>query len=317
MTKALGIWMTTILWLGANSGLSPASLGFRKISDHFFYLESKTETANTGALITAEGVLLIDPPTEAEILVMLASLKTITSRPVRWIVFTDYEQARNGGTAGLLKQGAAFIASKELDRLMTASSVADPARAASFALTRPNPRFLFGRQMHLFPAGIEVRIMAVNGKARTAGDVFVFLPAEKVLYVGKFFTPGSFPQIDGIPGEGTAPGWIDGLKQVVESVPLLKSAMPQPKPDPTIPREPEKSLEETIAVVAAHGAPATLMQLKSLLAAAQKLRADGAKAIAAGRSQEEFVKSISPEVISEFANAEAFAAQLYIDLARK
>ncbi|MBZ5494911.1 MAG: hypothetical protein LAP85_00790 [Acidobacteriia bacterium] len=313
---ALGTFACSILWLAANPA-SGAAAGFQKVSAHFYYLESKTGAANTGAVVTAEGVLLIDPPPEAEIQVMLSALKAVTGRAVRWVVNTDYQQTGAGGLAMLAKQGAMIIGSKELDRLAETAPASDPLQPPSPSPARPSPRFLFGRQLHLFPAAIEIRILAVKPKARTSGDVIVFLPSEKVLAVGNFFTPSGFPVIDNGSGEGSAPGWIDGLKQVIESVPLLKSAMPQPKQEPTAVPEPEKTLGEAVAVIPGHGAPANLQQMKSLLATAQRLRADATRAISAGRSREDFVKSLPLDVFGGYGNLEAFAGQLFDDLSRK
>jgi hypothetical protein len=145
----------------------------------------------------------------------------------------------------------------------------------------------------------------------------VYVPAEKVLVTGDFFAPGKFPAIDNAGGEGTARGWIEGLKQVIDFVPILKSAMPQPKADPVPVPEPEKTLEEMMLVMPGHGPASNMQQVKSLWTAAQKLRTEANRAITAGRTREDFLKSLSPDVFGEFGNLEPFAALLYDDLAKK
>jgi glyoxylase-like metal-dependent hydrolase (beta-lactamase superfamily II) len=291
--------------------------GFQKVSPHFFYLQSRSGGANIGAVITTEGVLLIDPPPEAEVPAMMNALKALTTRPVRWVVTTDYQQAGSTGLGVLLKQGAAIVGSKELDRLAGAAANFNPNQADAPAQVRQNPRFLFGQQLRLWPANIEIRILAVRSKARTAGDVVVFLPSEKVLATGDFFSASGFPTIDTGAGEGSARGWIDGLKQVIDAVPLLKSAMPQPKTETPVPPEPEKTLEEQVAIVPGHGEPANLQQMKELLAAAQKLRTEANRAVKAGRTQDDFIKSLPADVFGAYGNLEAFAARLFDDLSRK
>ncbi len=301
--------------------IAPAAMvpapAFIKASSHFYYLEFAPGTPNTGAVVTSEGVLLIDPPPDAETPALLSALKALTSRPVRWVVMTDYQRARAGGAATFVKQGAALICSKELNRLATAASAPGLDPALPPAPDASDPRFVFGGQLHLFPAGIEIRIIAIRHRARTAGDVIVFVPSEKVLQVGDLFNPATYPIIDNGPGEGSAPGWIDGLKQAVESVPLLKSAMPQPKPEPTAPPEPELTVEETVTVIPAYGAPANLQQMKSLLAVVVKLRAEATRAVAAGRDREDFVRLLAADPYGTYGNLEAFAGQLFDDLLRK
>ncbi len=318
MNLATALLLASVL-LSPRAASAPdaAAAGFRKVSDHFYYLASRTEAANTGAVITTEGVLIINPPPEPEMSAFLNALKAATTRPVRWVLSTDYQQARSGEIQAFLKQGAAIISSKELDRLASAAPAGDPAQTTAPAQERPNPRFVFGGQLHLYPAGIEVRIIAVKQKARTAGDVFVFVPSEKVLEVGDLFTPGSYPTIDAGPGEGSAAGWIDGLKQMIDAVPLLKAAIPQPKQEPPVPPGQEKPLEETVIVISSHGEPANLQQLKDMLATAVKLRTETSRAVAAGRSREDFLKSLSPEVFGTNSNLEAFAGQLFDELSKK
>jgi glyoxylase-like metal-dependent hydrolase (beta-lactamase superfamily II) len=301
-----------ILLAASTPALRPAPAGFQKVSPHFFCFASGIEAPNTGAVITADGILLIDPPPEAENAALLKALKVLSSRPVRWVVNTDYQKAAEGGWAPFLKQGAAVIFSKELDRLAGAAPAAETAAAGM-----PNPRLLFGRQLHLWPANIEVRLLAVKSRARTAGDVIAFLPSEKVLATGDFFVPSGFPLIVGDAGEGSARGWIEGLKQVIDFVPLLKSAMPQPRQEPSASAEPPKTLEETILVVPGHGPASNLQQMKILLAAAQRLQFEASRAAAIGRAREDFVSSLPPDIYGAFANLEDFAGRLFDDVKRK
>lgn len=318
MMKAMsGAFALMLLFAWGTAASPPAAEGFQKVSPHFSYFVYKSGAANTGAVVTTDGVLLIDPPPEAELPVMLNALKSLSPRPVRWVVNTDYKQAGNGGWATFLKQGAAVIGSKELDRLANAAALPDPDLLGGSPPARPNPRFLFNQQMHLWPASIEVRILAVKFKARTAGDVVVFLPSEKVLVTGDFFSASAFPIIDSDAGEGSAQGWVDGLKQVIDSVPLMKSAMPQPKQEIPVPPEPEKTLEELVAVIPGHGPAANLQQMKNLLTAAQKLRTEANRAFKMRRTRDSFVKSLSLETFGEFGNLEAFAGRLFDELARR
>ena len=171
--------------------------------------------------------------------------------------------------------------------------------------------------MQLFPGGVEVRIFSVGHKAHTGGDVVISLPAEKVLYVGDLYRAGSYPIIDGGGGGGSALGWLDGTKEVVESVKLLKSAMPQPRSSAPAAPGPEKSLEEAIIVVPGHGPATNLKELKNLLEASQKLRVEITRALSSGRSRDALLSVPASEPFRSLKNFEAYASQLYDDLARK
>ena len=104
---------------------------------------------------------------------------------------------------------------------------------------------------------------------------------------------------------------------MIDSVPLLKSAMPQPKPEPTAAQEPAKTLEELVTVIPGHGAPANLQQMKDLHAIAQKLRTETERAVSYRRTREEFLRRLSWDAYGSYANLEPFAGQLFDDLSRK
>jgi len=301
-----------------------AAARLEKISDHYYCYRPDAAGLNTGALVTGDGVLLINPPGGLELPGVLEALKRITPGPVRWVVGTDYRIALGGGPAILAERGAAVIGSEALRPLLSsahpalelpASSPAEPARLS----------IAFGRQMRLFPGGIEVRIFAVQHKARSAADVAVFIPSEKVLQLGDLYNAGSYPEIDETGGGGSAAGWIDGIRQVIESVPLLKPAIPAPKPAKPAPRTPsakglpapEKTLEEEINVITGHGPRSNLMELKTLLEACQKLRAEIAKLAAAGVAREDLLSSTTLAAFRTYNGFDAYALQLFDSVAKK
>ncbi len=289
-------------------GLATAPARFQKLTDHYLYLQGSPETGNVGAFISDSGILLVNPPAPNDSAAVLEALKRVSSRPVRWIVSTDYRKENWSAPSPLLAQGASALASQaafERSRSDAAGAPVSPRPPSSSAGT-----FVFGRQMRLYPGGIEVKVFAPQAKSR-AGDVAIFVPAERVLQVGDIFLPGSFPSIQEDSGEGAALGWIEALKQVVDLVPLLKSAMPQPKPDPAKPGAEEKTLEESIAVVPGRGPASNLQEMKTLLEQAQKMRAEMTRAITAGRSRESALASPALAPFRSLENFETFAARLY------
>ena len=292
---------------------------FLKVSPHFYYLRSAGDEGNVGAVVTDDGVILIDTQRERNVPQVLESLKRVTAKPVAWVVNTHHHEDHTGGNAYFLTRNVPVIGSREtlllLEKATGEVPVAAPAEKSA-NLPDPPLSFSFWRQMQLFPAGVEVRISSVGHKAHTGGDVVISLPAEKILYVGDLYRAGSYPIIDGS-GGGSALGWLDGTKEVVESVKLLKSAMPQPKPSPSAAPAPEKTLEEAIIVIPGHGPATNLKELKGLLEASQKLRAEIGRALASGRSRDALLSSPASDPFRSYKNFEAYASQLYDDLARK
>lgn len=140
----------------------------------------------------------------------------------------------------------------------------------------------------------------------------MYVPAEKVLFVGGLYEAARYPDID-TTAKGDASDWIDGLKQVADSVPVLKPAIPQTKTESKT--APEKTLEEGIAVVSARGEVSNFQNMKDLLSASQKLRADILKSIKAGRGCEDFLNSSSANIYRSYSNFDTYAASLCESLA--
>ncbi len=291
---------------------------FEKISDHCYYFQSKGDMANVAAVVSDDGVLLIDPPGGSDPVDVLDAIRRLTPRPVRWVVNTDYRLGRSGGAERFVEQGALLLGSRQIYEL-GATTQPGPQESPQQELKAARPadsaaRLVFEQQMRLFPGGVEVRIVAVRYKAHTGGDVVAFVPAEKVLFVGDLYVAGSYPDIDVTPGNGSALGWLDGMKQVIDAVPLLKAAIPQKievKPGE------EKTLEELVTVISARGPRSNLQEMKDLLDIARKLRTEAARSVSGGRDIDSFLASPNLAPYRSYENLVPFARQLFDELAKK
>jgi hypothetical protein len=322
------------IWRCADA--ATAALRFEKVSDHCYSLPMK-DGANVGVVVTDDGILMVNPPQEKNRASVAEALKKITSKPVRWIVFTDPRCSRAAGARAYAEQGAQLLGGVRFRALSAAAPAAPPAAAlpaaappaaeahlpdASAAKSETSsgnqqdlssfPWLIFDRQLNLFLSNIEIRIFALQHNAHTGGDIVVHVPAEKVLFVGDLYEAACYPDIDA-DLRGSALGWIDGLKQVIESIPVLKPAIPQGKPEPKSKSKPEQeaSLEEGITAVSARGAVSNLQNMKDLLEASQKLRNDISKAINARQSCERYLASPGSNPYRSYANFDRFAAQLF------
>jgi len=298
------IFVLSVWGSGISFGAAPR---FVKVSDHCYYLQLKDNLENVAVVVTDDGVLMVDPPQEPELSTVLEALANLTAKTVRWVVFTEPGPARNADTRFFAERNALILTSAKLQALMPPEPARQNANAASPA------RLIFEGQMHLFPSNVEVRILALQHKARTGGDVVLYVPAEKVLIAGGLYEAARYPDID-IAAGGSAVDWLDGVKQVIDAVPVMKSAIPAAKPAPKT--EPEKTLEEGIAVISAHGEASNLQNMKDLFESCKKLRADIAKAAKAGRTCDSFLASSAADPYRSFSNLDSYARQLFEALAK-
>jgi cyclase len=297
-----------VLWICLDTFC--ATPHFEKVSGHCYYLPLKGGW-NVGIVATDDGILMVNPPEERDRATMEETLNRLSSKPVRWILFTDPRYMRATGALYYAERGAQLLAGarcRSLSAKMTDLGLKDVAESAEMGRNseemRSFPWIVFDRQIHLFPSNHEIRIIALQNNAHTGGDVVALAPTEKVLFTGDLYEAARYPDID-VDSGGDALGWIDGLKQIIDAIPLLKSAIPQTKADP------EKTLEEEITIISAHGEVSNLQNMKDLLGSAQKLRNDISKAMKAGRSQEQFLASPDADSYREVANFESFAARLF------
>jgi hypothetical protein len=281
---------------------------FIKVSDHAYYLQLKDSGENVAVVATDEGALMVNPPPEPDLTLVMNALKNVTSKPVRWVTFTEPRFSQNADPRFYAEPSPVFLGSAKLRTL----SAPGRAQEDSASAGSPLPSWLiFERQMHLFPSNVEIRIIAVQANARTGGDVFVFAPAEKVLIVGALYEAARYPDIEML-WNGSAVGWFDGMKQVIDSVPVLKAAIPQVKSDPKLPQD--KTVEEGITVISAHGDPSNLQNMKDLLDSSKKLRNDISRAVKIGRSRESFFASPASIPYRSYANFVPFATELFTEV---
>jgi len=293
--------LAVAVWFGA--AICSAAPRFIKVSDHCYYLQLEESGENVAAVVTADGILLINPPQAPALSGVLEALKDVSSNAVRWVAFTEPSLSRNAGAAFPSDRKPRMLTCARQKKLFPSPAHAVDAKAES-----PSSEWLiFEQQMRLFPSDLEIRILSVQHKARSGGDIVLFVPAEKVLLVGALYEAARYPDID-TALDGTATGWFDGMKQVIEAVPILKSAIPQAKTDPKADKD--KKLEEFITVVSSRGDPSNLQNMKDLLESAQKLRSDITRIVKRGRSCEDFLASSSANAYRSYSNLDAFATQL-------
>jgi glyoxylase-like metal-dependent hydrolase (beta-lactamase superfamily II) len=148
---------------------------------------------NAGVVVTDSGVVVIDAlasPRQAEDL--LRAIRSVTDQPVKWVVLTHHHPDHHFGTAVFRRVGARVIAHP--DRRVLASEGGEDAlvadwvrvvgldamRGFEFANTPDRP--VLGTDT-LRLAG-RTLVISHPGAAHSAGDLIVWLPAERVLFAG-------------------------------------------------------------------------------------------------------------------------------------
>jgi glyoxylase-like metal-dependent hydrolase (beta-lactamase superfamily II) len=193
------------VFVHAQFGDKPAQLSTVKIKDDLFVIHNDFVPGNTTALVTPQGVVLVDDKFEIDHDNIMAQLKKITNQPVKYVINTHYHADHSGGNAKLQALGAQVVTSENARAKMV--DVKQPGQA-NITLENTLRMYVGGKR-------IEVRYF---GRSHTDGDVVVLFPDHRVLSAGDMFTFGdATPELIDYAGGGSAKDWtrtLDGVLQL-------------------------------------------------------------------------------------------------------
>lgn len=188
----------------AQFGGQPSKLETIKVRDDIYVISNVAVPGLVTALITNDGVVLVDDKFEIDHDGIMAELKKITNQPVKYVINTHYHGDHSGGNAKLQALGTLAVASTE-------------ARASMVAANQSGqPNITVGNHAELHIGGKTVEIHKV-GRAHTNGDVVVLFPEQRVLAAGDIFAngPGTSAQLVDYRGGGSAKLWPQAVDQAL------------------------------------------------------------------------------------------------------
>ena len=207
---------------------------------------------NIAVQVGEDGAVVVDAGTASKTEAVLAAIKRITARPIRYLIDTSADADHVGGneaiskagqtlfvagggvgiSADFLGGGASILAVENVLRRMSAPT----GKAAAFPVEAwPTETFQQPRKyMYLNGEGIEVLYQPA---AHTDGDAIVFFRRSDVVVAGDILDTTRFPVIDVARG-GSVQGEIAALNRIV---------------DTAIPSVPIVSREEGTLVIPGHG----------------------------------------------------------------
>jgi glyoxylase-like metal-dependent hydrolase (beta-lactamase superfamily II) len=176
-----------------------------------------------------EGVLLVDTGRAAMSDKLLAEIRKLSDRPVRYVINTHVHADHTGGNekiaaAGITitggnvagnisdaSEGAAVLAhQKVLDRMSAPPAAGQP--AIPFRALPTDTYITDEKPMYFNGEGIQ---LIHQPAAHTDGDSIVFFRRSDVVSTGDIFTPGNYPIID-LQRGGSIQGVIAGLNRLIE-----------------------------------------------------------------------------------------------------
>jgi glyoxylase-like metal-dependent hydrolase (beta-lactamase superfamily II) len=187
----------------AQFGTEPAQLSLVKVRDDVYVIQNAFVPGNTTALVTNEGVILVDDKFEIDHDNVVAMLKTVTSQPVKYVINTHFHADHSGGNAKLQAGGTLAVASVQARQRMVAGNQTG---LPDITVQPRGTIWLGGKSAEIY----------WMGRAHTDGDVVVLFPQSRVLAAGDMYTHGEgTPQLVDFAGGGSAKEWTATVEQVL------------------------------------------------------------------------------------------------------
>src|SRR5262245_34970734 len=229
-----------------------------------FKLEKLTDQAwclfgqggNVGFLVTDAGVLVVDDEFENIAQGIVDQIRSVTDKPIRYLVNTHYHADHTGGNPVFIKLAEIIAHDSVRDRLLKypetvkrtfpdlikqwesdSAAIKDPADpyrvalekdiglakfflddASKFSLeTAAAPVLTYEGHVKVWLADQEIEIFHI-APGHTDGDSMVFFKNQKVLHMGDLFFNGMVPFIDSL-GGGSMKGYIENIDYALSHVP--------------------------------------------------------------------------------------------------
>ena len=190
-----GVWLAHT----QQGGPPPSKLDLVKVKDDIYVIHNDFVPGNSTALITNDGVILVDDKFEVDYDGILAQLKKVTSKPVKYVINTHHHGDHSGSNAKMQQMGVQVIASEHAHENMIDGKLPGP------------PNVTFDHHSHVYLGGKTVELYYF-GRAHTNGDIVVLFPAQRVLAAGDMFTFGQdVPELIDYAGGGSGKEWTSTL----------------------------------------------------------------------------------------------------------
>ncbi len=213
---------------GAQTAATPSNnLEILEVRPSFFVIAGAG--ANIGVQVGDDGVVLVDAGSAADAPAVIAAIKRISPKPIRYVINTGPDADHVGGNAAISKAGEKLFAGStlgggSLDSMAPIVSAEGVLRwmTKSSSSGLPTEVFHYSRKyMYLNGEAIEVLHQPA---AHTDSDVFAFFRRSDVVIAGDVFDTRQFPVID-VERGGSIQGEIAALNRLVElavpSVPVV------------------------------------------------------------------------------------------------
>ncbi len=175
------------------------------------------EGGNIGLCTGEDGPLLIDDQFARTTDGIQAAVRSLTDKPLRFVINTHWHGDHTGGNENLRKAGAIIVAHDNVRRRMSSEQfLAAFNQRVPAAPATALPVVTFSDSVTFHWNGEDLRIFHVQA-AHTDGDAIVHFTRANVVHMGDVYFNGMYPFIDVSTG-GTISGMVEAVDLVLQQV---------------------------------------------------------------------------------------------------
>lgn len=185
-----------------------------KINDQFYMLVGGG--GNVGVFVTEKDVVLIDNKYEIIQEVVMSSLRTITDKPIKYMINTHFHHDHSDGNRAFGKQGIPIVSHQNAKKRMKKTAELYGGIYPSIDnFVQPKyesdalPVITYQSKMTLTEGNEDIELYNF-GSAHTDGDSIVFFKQSNVMHTGDAFVRYGYPYVD-LNNGGSIKGLIELL----------------------------------------------------------------------------------------------------------
>ena len=235
----------------SHADVEEKNITFEQLSEHAWGYTAEGDP-NTGIIIGDDAVLVADTQaTPAMAADVIRRIRTVTDKPIKYVVLTHYHAVRVLGASAYKPQQ--ILASQDTYDLIVERGEQDKAseigrfprlfrNVESVPAGMTWPTITFGGKLTLWLGKLEVQLLQL-GRGHTKGDTVVWLPQERTLF------SGDLVEFDATPYAGDA--YFQDWPQTLSNIAALRPTALVPGRGPALKGEVQvkKGLEVTRAFV--------------------------------------------------------------------
>lgn len=210
------------------------------------------QEGNIGVSVGEDGLVVVDDEYAALAPRIQTALKSLSNKPIRFIINTHYHTDHVDGNEYFQRQAPIIAHDNVRKRLEQGGTIGNLGSIAWEAKPMPKPGLpilTFDHEITIHLNGEDIRVWHVPS-GHTDGDSIVFFPKSNVVHMGDYYLRIGFPVID-LGGGGSVSGLIAGLEEVISELPANVRVIPGHGEISSLDdiRTYVKMLKETLAVV--------------------------------------------------------------------